>query len=284
MTDLTSLKLIARGGQADIYEFEDNKIIRVPRRPQDYERISYEHAVYSALAGSGIAAPKVYPLVYIDQVPCIIMDRINGTSMMAEIAHRPFSLSGIARELARLHQRILNVTASGPVVNEKEKARFCIGESHSFAENEKSLLLGLLDALPEGEALCHGDFHPGNLLRSGDRYYTIDWSAASCGDFVSDIAHTYILLKVVPRIPGISPAIHFLQTMIGSKIARVYLRTIRELKPFDLSSFSRWIVIKAAERTYYGLPSEQNRLTGFVRKALFLIGTTQSNKCFHHLL
>ena len=35
-----------------------------------------------------------------------------------------------------------------------------------------------LDALPDGDRLCHGDFHPGNILLGGDGPAVIDWTDA----------------------------------------------------------------------------------------------------------
>jgi Ser/Thr protein kinase RdoA (MazF antagonist) len=73
-----------------------------------------------------------------------------------------------------------------------------------------------LERLPGGNFLCHGDFHPGNILHREGVDYIIDRSGASSGDFVCDIARTYILLKVVPRVPGVSALAHAVQKQIGN--------------------------------------------------------------------
>ena len=76
---LDGLKLIAQGGQADIYDFGDGKVLRVGRRPQDLERIRYEYAVYSSLNEADVHIPKVYGLVEAAGMPAIIMERLNGS-------------------------------------------------------------------------------------------------------------------------------------------------------------------------------------------------------------
>ena len=55
----------------------------------------------------------------------------------------------------------------------------------------------------DDDALCHGDFHPGNILKAGGRYYIIDWFGVYQGDILSDAAHTVMLLKNAPRVPGV---------------------------------------------------------------------------------
>ncbi len=268
MIDVKGLPLLARGGQADIYDMGDGKVLRVPRRPQDFDRIRYEYQVYLFLSGSGIAAPKVYEIVDVGGAPSIVMQRISGTSMMERIGRNPFSLGSEARELARLHVEILGLRAASPIIKEKDKSRHCMLASLSFTEAEKGLLIELLDSLPDGTAFCHGDFHPGNIIYRDGRGFVIDWSAASYGDFLSDVAHTYVLLTGVPRLQGVNAPMHFMQKLLGKRIARVYLDAVSRSRPFDRELLMKWVVIKAAERTFYGLPSEKSGLIQFVRARL----------------
>jgi aminoglycoside phosphotransferase (APT) family kinase protein len=261
---IETLPLLARGGQADIYDFGHGKVLRVPRRPQDYERIRYEYAVYSLLSDSDIDALKAYELVEVNEAPAIIMERISGTSMMDEIKKRPSLIKRKAVQLAEMHVEILKQTANASITLGKEKAKFCITGSQHLTEQVKGKLLDALEHLPEGNFLCHGDFHPGNILNSDGKDYIIDWSGASRGDGTSDIAHTYVLLKVVPRVPHIGSFMHALQKLLGNMMASVYLSTIRKSVSLNLAAFSRWVLIMAAERTYYGLPSEMKRLQAFI--------------------
>jgi len=43
-----------------------------------------------------------------------------------------------------------------------------------------------LRELPDGEALCHGDFHPRNVIVDGDELTIIDWVDASSGPPAAD--------------------------------------------------------------------------------------------------
>ncbi len=268
MIDVNGLPLLARGGQADIYDMGNGKVVRVPRRPQDFDRIRYEYKVYLFLSGSGIAAPKVHELVNIGDAPCIVMELVSGTSMMDRIKANPFALGFEAKQLARMHTEILGLNAASPIMKEKDKSRYCINASACFTEAEKGLLLELLDSLPDGTSFCHGDFHPGNIIYRDGRGFVIDWSAASYGDFLSDVAHTYVLLTRVPCLPDVSAPMHLMQKVLGNRIARVYLDTVSRIRPFDRELLMKWVVIKAAERTFYGLPSEKDALTEFVRTRL----------------
>lgn len=263
---LKTLPLIARGGQADIYDYGDGKVIRIPRRPQDYDRIRYEYTVYSSLAGSDIAAPQVHELIEVNDAPAIVMDRIGGVSMMDQIRRRPFLIRRKAVQLALMHLGVLKLNAACSITGGKEQAKYCINASSCLTDHVKGAVLGVLDHLPMGNFLCHGDFHPGNILHSDGRDYIIDWSGASRGDIAADVAHTYILLKVVPRVPGTGLFTYAAQKLLGSVMANAYLKCIMKSVSLPPAALSKWVLIKAAERTYYGLQSEKKRLQLFIAK------------------
>jgi predicted Ser/Thr protein kinase len=179
---LEGLHRIAHGGQADIYDFGEGKVLRVGRRPQDIERIRYEYAVYSCLAGTDSIIPIAYELTEAGGLPAILMQRLDGPSMMDQIKANPMSAKTKARQLAELHLRIGKLHAPEQIVDVKAKAKFCIDRSEALHESAKESILDILKKLPDGTNLCHGDFHPGNIIVQKEHSYIIDWSAASRGD------------------------------------------------------------------------------------------------------
>lgn len=284
LDDIGTLPLIARGGQADIYDYGGGKVIRVPRRPQDYDRIRYEYKVYLSLAGSNVAAPKAYDLVEVNEAPSIIMERILGTSMMDQIKKQPYLIRRKAIDLANMHLGLLRVSADVSITNAKDQAKYCIGKSRSLTEQTKQVLMDELEHLPGGNSLCHGDFHPGNILHRDGTDYIIDWSGATKGDVVYDVAHTYILLRVVPRAPGIGLLMHGIQKLLGKAMASIYLKTIMKSISIDPNQLSKWVLIKAAERTYYGLPSEMTRLHTFINRYVRLMSAGKNKDSFYKLI
>jgi len=284
LDDIGTLPLIARGGQADIYDYGGGKVIRVPRRTQDYDRIRYEYKIYLSLSGSNVAAPKVYDLVEVDGAPSIIMERILGTSMMDQIKKQPHLIRRKAVDLANMHLGLLRVSADVSITNAKDQAKYCIGKSGSLTEHTKQVLMDTMEHLPAGNSLCHGDFHPGNILHRDGTDYIIDWSGATKGDAAYDVAHTYILLRVVPRAPGIGLLMHGIQKLLGRAMASIYLKTIMKSIAIDRSQLSKWVLIKAAERTYYGLPSEMARLHTFINRYVGQMSAGQTKESFYKLI
>lgn len=55
----------------------------------------------------------------------------------------------------------------------------------------------------DGNVLCHGDFHPDNILMSPRGAVIIDWPDASQGHPLADVARTSLLARLAELPPGI---------------------------------------------------------------------------------
>jgi aminoglycoside phosphotransferase (APT) family kinase protein len=60
----------------------------------------------------------------------------------------------------------------------------------------KQILFGRLADMPDGDRLCHGDFHPINVLGQNSQPMVIDWPDACCGDPAADVCRSYLLLNL----------------------------------------------------------------------------------------
>ncbi|MCR8642935.1 aminoglycoside phosphotransferase family protein [Paenibacillus sp. N1-5-1-14] len=55
-----------------------------------------------------------------------------------------------------------------------------------------------MDRLKDGDTLCHGDFHPGNILLSNGHPMVIDFMNVCHGDLFYDVARTVFLVEYTP--------------------------------------------------------------------------------------
>jgi aminoglycoside phosphotransferase (APT) family kinase protein len=270
--DLQAMKLLARGGQADIYEIDEGSILRVLRGadPKDTRMLMSEHTVMNELRTRGVGVPEVYEFTEVVGKPALVMERIAGPSMMDLMLRNPFIMRRTARELARLHFGFLGCSAPEGLMAIRKRADILIDRSAFLDEADRDFVRLLLAGLPDGESLLHGDFHPGNILTRGSRRYIIDWFGATTGDPVSDIAHTYLLCADKPRIPTESILKHVFLRAMARQFGRAYLKEIRPMLGFDMGNFGKWMAVRAAERTVYGQPSELKSKARFVRACRML--------------
>lgn len=265
--NLNAMKLLARGGQADIYEIDAGRILRVLRTAdvKDTAMLMQERSIMGRLRERGVDVPEIYEYTTVDGLPALAMERIAGPSMLDVMVRKPFAMRRLAGKLARLHGDFLGVDAPEGLVEIKERADFLVGRTNWLDDGDRAFVRSLLQELPSGDALLHGDFHPGNILTGGGKYYIIDWFGAAKGCYVSDIAHTYLLCANKPRIPGESDlAFRFLK-MAATWFGRAYLKDMRARFGFDMDEFGKWLAVRAAERTAYGQPSELESRAAFVK-------------------
>lgn len=61
--------------------------------------------------------------------------------------------------------------------------------------NADSQLIKEINALPDGDCICHGDFHPYNILiKSDGTPFILDFMNVCYGPFLYDIARTFSIL------------------------------------------------------------------------------------------
>ena len=98
-------------------------------------------------------------------------------------------------------------------------------------------------ALNTGPTLvCHGDFHPLNVIVNGDTATVIDWTDAGLGDAMGDVARTALLLRVA-GVATAEPALRSVLRAAAPALSRMYLRNYRQIAPFDPARFRLWTTI-----------------------------------------
>lgn len=266
MINLDNLRLLAQGGQAEIYELDKYKVIRVLRSKEDEENLKAEMAIMKLLKEKGKAVPKVYEYLKIDGRPSVIMERLNGETMLEEMKRKPFELLKQAKKFAKLHIEVTDSAEGLGIISINDRAAYLVPKAEMLDKELKKFVLEILNQLPRGNDICHGDFHPGNIIIANGQYYVIDWSGVTSGEKLSDIAHTYLLLRNTPRTTGVNMFQSFIIGCSGSIISGKYLSSIEKNYPFNWSEFSKWMVVRAAERIYYGMPTEKEALIKFIKK------------------
>jgi hypothetical protein len=98
--------------------------------------------------------------------------------------------------------------------------------------------------------LCHGDFHPGQIMLSGDRYAAFDWSGARRGDPLFDYARTRVLLSMGELPPGTSRALTLLAKVGRRVLLSSYVRAYRRhaAERIDDARVRRWEIVNLAVR------------------------------------
>jgi aminoglycoside phosphotransferase (APT) family kinase protein len=122
--------------------------------------------------------------------------------------------------------------------------------------------VSLLDDLPDGDRLIHGDFHPGNvLLRHDGSPVAIDWTGAARGDPAADVARSYLIIRFGTVGPDATPMVRAL-ARVGRRVMWWGYSRARGVEP---ESMRRWLPVVAAARLAEDIGAERDILIKLAR-------------------
>jgi aminoglycoside phosphotransferase (APT) family kinase protein len=145
------VRVLAEGRASEIVDLGDGRVLRRfkaggwPAR----EAVIMEHA-----RARGYPVPQVHEV----NDDSLVLERVDGPTMFAELRRRPWAMRRHARTLAKLHATLHEIPF-------------------------------------EGERLLHLDFHPDNVLLSPRGPVVIDWTNARAGEPALDVALTWVICE-----------------------------------------------------------------------------------------
>jgi len=181
--------LIGAGRTADVYAIGARRVLRRYRNGESAER---EAGVMAYLAEAGFPVPRVYDA----SGPDLVMERLGGRDMLADLSSRPWLARQHARTLAGLHDRLHAIAAPASL-----QTRF-----------------------GPGDRLLHLGLHPGNVMLTAAGPVVVDWANVAAGAPAADVAMAWLIIatsEVDAPPPLLRPAI--------SSIRAVLLRRFRAL-------------------------------------------------------
>lgn len=160
---------LAEGRDSEIFEHGKDKVLRVAR---DGRSLVAEAEIMRYVRSHGYPCPDVHDA----GDGYLVMDRLEGPTMMDTVGKPPFPLRRSGHLLADLHKRLHRISAPP----------------------------GIRVAPLPGDRLVHRDLHPLNVMMTPDGPVVIDWANASAGDPAFDVADTWVLFAcATPPMGGI---------------------------------------------------------------------------------
>jgi aminoglycoside phosphotransferase (APT) family kinase protein len=188
---LPAERLLASGRDCDVFDIGDGLVLRRAKTGRSLEN---EARVMRWVGEQG------YPVPRVDRAegPDLVMERVDGPTMVRDLRAHPWRARSHARVLAGLHARL-----------------------HELAAPE-----WLQPAEVPGDAVIHRDFHPLNVILSPGGPVVIDWPNAARGSPAADVAQSWIIMatsEVDEPLP-----VRLLVGLLRRRLVGAYLR------PFDL--------------------------------------------------
>ncbi len=185
--------VVASGVSADLHDLGDGRVVKLFRPAVSDDMIARE-AEMSALAHErGIAAAPALARGIAGDLRGIVYPLVAGTTMMRWIRQHP-TRAGEAIDRIATAQAAIHKAAGGAGRRLKDVIATDIAYGPAPAAVQKAAIERLA-ALPDGEALLHGDYHLGNIMTGPDGLTVIDWSKAAVGHPAADLVRTEMLMR-----------------------------------------------------------------------------------------
>ena len=168
---------MALGRTAEVFSGPDGSVVKLLLQGRSEVDARDEAARTAAAHAAGAPAPEVHGLVNIDGRHGIVMTQVGADSMVDVAAVEPLRLTSYAKVFADVHQRILSVVSDElPPVADVLARKI---RSADIPTATRNAALDVVAAAPDGSAVLHGDYHPGNVLMAPEGPIAIDWVDAA---------------------------------------------------------------------------------------------------------
>ena len=232
-------RLLGAGKEAEVYEHGTLalKLYRPGRPKAPAFREAANLAIVERLS---LPAPRIHVVGDYHGRWGLLMDRATGSSLADEMTPEP-PLTAI-KEMAALHLRLHREPGTG-LPSLKSRLSANIESAEILSSDLRDRLLLALAALPDDNCVCHGDFHPWNILGSGQDTVIVDWLDACSGNPAADVCRTYLLMRRV--LPA---------------IAEAYVVTYAKAAELTSDEIFTWLPVIAAARLAENVPEENEDL------------------------
>ncbi len=262
-------QMIAQGRTAEVFAWGDKQVLKLFLEGWPIGDAEREARSTQAVYDAGLPAPVVEGVVEVDGRKGIVFERVEGPSMLKELTAKPWKVVKLARVLAELHaamhsREIPELPSLRGAVQES------IRDSVLLAEATKEAALKVLEQLPDGNAVCHGDYHPDQVIMSSRVPIIIDWNRAVQGNPLADVARTSFLLQM-GDVPSFVAG-RWLIKAIRAWFHSIYLKRYLRLRPASREEIAAWELLSAAVRLADEIPEEKDQLLALIEARLKVQG------------
>jgi uncharacterized protein (TIGR02172 family) len=263
---MENMTLVGQGRQAQVYLYKSEKVVKLFYNHVSDIVIELEYENTKAVYKTGLPIPKISDSVEIDGRKGIIYEHIKGDSLLNVMTMKPWKIISLSKKMAEYQTKVHQHTVSG-LPSQREYLERHIRDAKVVTDSVKQIAIEQLNQLPHGDSLCHGDFHPENILLTSQGPIIIDWESAKHGHPLADVVQSSIILSTATMPPEFPLS----KKMIVSSLRRIlhstYLNRYCELNHLSMNNIkSWWLPIAVALVNQRQDKTEQERLLKMIKR------------------
>jgi aminoglycoside phosphotransferase (APT) family kinase protein len=247
-------KRLGSGKEAEVFEYLEvsghgTLVVKLYRTTAPKRSAFREAAILALVEQLGLPVPAVWGVRQIHNRWGVTMARADGPTLADAMNRQPNLLPAYLMGMAQLQVRVHGHPGTH-LADLKAKLAANIRQAKMLGETRQNALLDGLAMLPQGDRLCHGDFHPMNIMGPPGRELLVDWLDASRGEPAADVCRSYVLIR-----------------SFAPELASAYVDAYARVSGEDRQGIYRWLRYVAAARLAEGVASEVDGLMEIVDSA-----------------
>ena len=257
--DIQLGKTLGSGKTSEIYDIGNEKVVKLFFKNENDGIFNYEANIMQTIIAPWGYLPHFFGVTKIENRNGIILEKIIGKNLLDCLVRNPWKVKKIGRSMAHVHSNLNNTIA----LNISDQKLHLIGKiklSSDLLGGKLDIIIEYTNKLPSSNNLCHGDFHPQNIISSPKGYVVLDWGDAYAGNKFSDVARTFIIFNS-PHLPrNVSSRIARILLPIRNQLCSSYLKEYMNITKSSWLDIQPWILPIAAARLEENIPDEQDWL------------------------
>ena len=196
--DLDKCEKIGFGGNGAVYRVSEDEIVKVNYNPSTYATLDLELSKAKEAFLLGVPTAISFDLVDCgDGRRGVVYETIKSKSLGETIQNNPELMEELTDRYIEQINKLHSIRTDNPVFGSmKDNYRTQVENASKYlTEEEGKMLEMILEVLPEGDVLVHGDAHPKNIMIQNDEMLWIDMEGMSVGHPIYDLISIAVVLN-----------------------------------------------------------------------------------------
>lgn len=240
--------LIASRTNKNVYRAGDRRV-KVFSSEYSKQDVLNEALNQARVEETGLNVPQILEVTMIDGEWAIVTKFIEGKTLSQLMAEDSSKKDEYIELLVDLQLEVHSKAC--PLLNKLKdnlSRKICLTDLSATTRYD---LYTRLDGMPKHNKLCHGDFHPANIIVAEDGTpFIIDWSHATKGNASADAAITYINFRL----------------SVDEDAAEKYLELFSEKSGIPQENVKKWVPIVAAAQSVSANDKDKETLLSWINE------------------
>ena len=187
--DSKDCELLGAGGHGKVLRLNDDTIIKLYYAGDSIEDIKREQDYAKKAFVMGIPTAIPFDIVKCEGLYGLVFELVNADVVSNYLNKNPEQLEDLAKKYAQVMKQLHEThVAAGALSSTKELYRTRIEGLRAYMTDEEvDTLHRINDAIPEGDTVVHGDFHPKNVMIQNGELILIDMADLTTGHPLYDL-------------------------------------------------------------------------------------------------